>query len=308
MNYLFSFALVKHYFLRFLRKYVKFLYKFKNSSPDESFKTDLAALKISYSTIRWAKYQQDIFNELNFYGAEKYRLSPTIIGTMDPPIPAMLKTILKLSKKELVKLKLICRVDQLGGGYRGTIFAHTNDSRIHKILTVFEISNFYTNYLENLGQKSNTPLDILEFGGGLGQLAEISLRELKLSSYTILDLPVVSFLSKRYLSFHGFDSNVKFIDGKEKPTHTYGSLKMFISSYAISEVAFENRKYAEGLMRESDLIYLEIQDYLDGMDNYGWISGFLMENPHFTCESRRHDFIPRSRIYKIYKKFEHKLR
>ena len=293
---------VKSYFLRFLRKYAKFMYKFKSSSVDESFLLDLATLRISTSTIRWKKYQQDIVNDLNHYGAQKFRLSPTIIKTMDPPIPAMLKTVLKLSRKNLERVRSISRVSQFGGGFRGTIFAHTNDSRIHKILTVFEIESFYKDCVKNLGKSPNTPLDILEFGGGLGQLAEISLRELEISSYTIIDLPIVSFLAKRYLSFHNLGSKLRFINEEETPIRASGNLKLFISSYAISEVALEARKYAEGLMRESDLIYLEIQDYLDGVDNYAWITKFLIENPYFVSESRRHDFVPRSRIYRISKK------
>lgn len=55
-------------------------------------------------------------------------------------------------------------------------------------------------------------------------------------------------------------------------------------------------------MSQVDLIFLEVQDYFDEIDNYGWLTEFINRYSHFDYESSRSTRAYRSRLYVIKRK------
>lgn len=77
-------------------------------------------------------------------------------------------------------------------------------------------------------------LNIVELGGGYGGQARVLESLFAIESYTIIDLPEVSRLQKRYLSENNLDLNhFAFINGRS-PSNVAGDL--LISNYAVSEL------------------------------------------------------------------------
>ena len=132
-------------------------------------------------------------------------------------------------------------------------------------------------------------------------MADLAISELNPKSYTIIDLPLVSSLAEYYLSHQNLNFKVNFIGAEEELLLLDKSTKVFISSWAISEITLDKREPIEKYMEKMDYLFIEMQDYFDGIDNYEWITKFLIRNPQFTSTSARSNRSMRSRIYKIYR-------
>jgi hypothetical protein len=83
-------------------------------------------------------------------------------------------------------------------------------------------------------------LDIIEIGGGYGGQCAILSRLFKWSSYTIIDLPEVSQLQRRYLGTLGVE-NVTFVTLEE--LNAEQRYDLVISNYAYSELSAELRAF-----------------------------------------------------------------
>jgi len=220
---------------------------------------------------------------------------------MDPSIPYLVNSIVKLnaSDRNYVK-KLAKNYISAGGGKRGTLYFCASDSRIQKILTLLELKNELGElYFSNSKIRSSNSLEIFEFGGGIGQMAELAIRELNPKAYTIIDLPLIGTLAEYYLSHQNLDTEVNFINTEQDLMLSGETTKVFISSWAISEISLQERKPIEKVMENMDYLFIEMQDYFDGIDNYEWITKFLIRNPQFTSSSARSDRAMRSRLYRI---------
>jgi hypothetical protein len=132
-------------------------------------------------------------------------------------------------------------------------------------------------------------------------MAELLIKELNPKTYTIIDLPLVSALGEYYLRHQNLNYKVNFIGAEEELSLLDKSTKVFISSWAISEILLGERERLEEYMGKMDYLFIEMQDYFDGIDNYEWITKFLIRNPHFISTSSRSDRTKRSRLYKIYR-------
>jgi hypothetical protein len=95
-------------------------------------------------------------------------------------------------------------------------------------------------------------LNIIEIGGGYGGLAFYikniaPLFGVKVSSYTIFDLPAATMLQKKYLAAHGMDVQVAVLDSVESAQLHKNSF--LISNYAFSEIEMNlQNQYTEKVL------------------------------------------------------------
>lgn len=95
-------------------------------------------------------------------------------------------------------------------------------------------------------------LDIIEVGGGYGGQCKIIHDIAKPKSYTIVDLPDVLRLCKKYLEIHGI-KNVIYKDY----TDSFDCYDLFISNYAFTEIDKKYQMiYADNIIKRSDRGYM----------------------------------------------------
>lgn len=287
-----------HILLRLFRKFLK-IYRFNNVGLIKN-NTEKDFLMIEATHTQWDKFQTNIATELADFGVTKFGRCPTIVETMDPPIPKLFQVVKNLEKKDFIRLrKLALDHDPVGSRYRGTIISKAPDSRIQKIIYLFQIEAI----LDSLTQKLETrDLEIIELGAGIGELAELLITELNPKSYTIIDLPVIELISQYYLSAQDklIDYQIKF-SSAEASWQLNNSIKLFISTFALSETSLEFRKKLTNILQKSDIIFLEIQNTFDDLDNTNWVITFLDSNPGFKFYTMKSNVASFCEIYVIYK-------
>jgi hypothetical protein len=292
---------LKVFLFRILRKFLPVIWKFKSQNLEPSL---LKVLQEEMSLLKtgttWDDFQLKIYSELERLGVSRFRLSPTLISTMDPPLPFLISSIAALNDNDQIYVKKLAKnYIKVGGGKRGTIYFNAPDSRIQKILTLLDLKSDLAKYYKP--NSENNSYEFIEFGGGIGQFAELVIREMNPISYTIIDLPLVSVLAKCYLSHQNLNYKINFIDKAEDIVLSKKSIKVFISSWAISEISLEKRRQVEQYMAKMDFLLLEIQDFFDGIDNFEWITNFLIRNPQFSSNQSRSNRAMKSRVYKIHR-------
>ena len=249
----------------------------------------------------WDKFQLKIHNDIVKNGINRFRFNPTVIETMDPPLSFLQVPFSKLNQQDKSYLKILSKnFVKVGGGYKGTIFGHCSDTRVQKILTLIDLKS-ELDKVKSINEKHRR-LEFIEFGGGFGQMAELVVSQLNPISYKIIDLPVIANLAKFYLSHQNLGIDVEFTKQEELNVETNNTYKVFISSWAISECNLKTRNQIEMVMSQVDLLFLEIQDYFDEIDNYGWLMEFISRYTHFEYESSRSTRAYRSRLYVIKRK------
>jgi hypothetical protein len=127
------------------------------------------------------------------------------------------------------------------------------------------------------------------------------IRELSPKSYTIIDLPLVSALARYYLNHQKLNTYPNFISTEKELVFSKKSIKIFISSWAISELKLSRRKQIEEYMVKMDYLFIEMQESFDDIDNYEWIKDFLSRNPQYRSTWSKSNRAMRSRVYKIYR-------
>ncbi len=171
---------------------------------------------------------------------------------------------------------------------------------MQKILTLIDLK-LALDKVKSITEKDQR-LEFIEFGGGLGQMAEIVISQLNPISYKIIDLPLIANLASFYLSHQNLGVDVEFTNQEELNLVSSNTYKIFISSCGISECNLKTRNRIEIVMSQVDLIFLEVQDYFDEIDNYGWLTEFINRYPYFDYESSRSTRAYRSRLYIIERK------
>jgi len=293
-----------------IRKFVPIIWRFKSTNNQsillQYLEEEISLLKLEQTGTSWDNFQFQIYSEIKRLGFSRFRLSPTIISTMDPPMPFLIGSVMTLNINDRIYLKKLAKnYNRIGGGMRGTIYFSAPDSRIQKILTLIELKSelnkFYTSNLETNIHQS---IEFVEFGGGIGQFAELVIRELSPKSYTIIDLPLVSALARYYLNHQKLNINPNFISSEKELLFSKKGIKVFISSWAISELKLSKRKQIEEYMAKMDYLFIEMQEYFDNVDNYAWISEFLFRNPQFRSTWSQSNRAMRSRVYRIHRIIE----
>jgi hypothetical protein len=295
---------IRIFLFRVIRKFVPIIWRFKSTNNEsillQYLEEEISLLKTGTS---WDNFQFKIYSEIKRLGFSRFRLSPTIISTMDPPMPFLIGSVMALNINDRIYLKKLAKkYNKIGGGMRGTIYFSAPDSRIQKILTLIELKSeldkFYTS---NFEKNSHQSFEFVEFGGGIGQFAELVIRELSPNSYTIIDLPLVSALARYYLNYQKLNINPNFISSEKELLFSKKSIKVFISSWAISELKLSRRKQIEEYMAKMDYLFIEMQESFDNVDNYEWISEFLSRNPQYRFTWSKSNRAMRSRVYRIYR-------
>lgn len=124
------------------------------------------------------------------------------------------------------------------------------------------IMKYIMNYEKNI--------DIVEVGGGYGGQCKIlfdlsKIYDINIKSYTIIDLPDVSDLQKKYLEKLGYINKINYQKSDNVVIKNYD---LFISNYALSEFTDDVRDYyIENVLKFSKYYYMiwnteKIQDYL----------------------------------------------
>jgi len=296
------FIKLKVFLFRVLRKFIPIIWKFKstnNKSGLLNLEEEISLLKTGTS---WDTFQSKIYSEIKRLGLSRFRESPTIISTMDPPLPFLINSVMALNANNRIYLKKLAKnFNKVGGGMRGTIYFSAPDSRIQKILTLIELKSELNKFYIEFRDNSHQSIEFIELGGGIGQFAEIVIRELSPKSYTIIDLPLVSALAKYYLSQQNLSNIPNFISSEKELIFSKKSIKVFISSWAISELKLSQRKQIEEYMAKMDYLFIEMQEFFDNVDNYEWIREFLYRNPQFRSTWSKSNRAMRSRVYRIYR-------
>lgn len=149
--------------------------------------------------------------------------------------------IKKLTSFSLEDIKDFCiQNDKIGSPIKQDFdFISTSPTNFRYIFQAFLI-------LSHFKEKSNDPIDILEIGGGYGGLCLAihhfsSKMDVKINSYTIIDLSEILKLQKFYLDNHNI-SNLSFIDaftyGKDLENKNF----YLVSCYCFSEISREHQK------------------------------------------------------------------
>ena len=124
-------------------------------------------------------------------------------------------------------------------------FAHCSPTNLRYIYqTLLALDYVKSEMLNNL--------NIIEIGGGYGGLAFYikniaPIFGVKVSSYTIFDLPAATQLQKKYLNAHGMDVQVALLDSVESVHLEKNSF--LISNYAYSEIEMDlQKRYTEKVL------------------------------------------------------------
>jgi len=151
-----------------LRKFLPVIWKFR-STNDESIslkdlREEIGLLKTETS---WDTFQFAIYSEIERLGFSRFRLSPTVISTMDPPMPFLIDSVMALNTEDRIYLKKLAKnYNKIGGGMRGTMYFSAPDSRIQKILTLIELKSEINKYYKSNSEiDSNQSIEFVEFGG-----------------------------------------------------------------------------------------------------------------------------------------------
>jgi len=150
------------------------------------------------------------------------------------------------SKKEFLT-NLCYKNDAFGQTVKYTFhdFAHCSPTNLRYIYQTLLILDYVKSEMLN-------NLNIIEIGGGYGGLAFYikniaPLFGVKVSSYTIFDLPAATMLQKKYLAAHGMDVQVAVLDSVESAQLHKNSF--LISNYAFSEIEMNlQNQYTEKVL------------------------------------------------------------
>lgn len=151
-----------------------------------------------------------------------------------------------LSKKDFLT-NLCYKNDAFGLTVKYTYhdFAHCSPTNLRYIYQTLLI-------LDHVKSEMLNNLNIIEIGGGYGGLAFFikniaPIYGIKISSYTIFDLPAPTQLQKKYLSAHGMDIEVAILDSFDPSLLHKNSF--LISNYAFSEIDMNvQEKYTEKVL------------------------------------------------------------
>lgn len=141
----------------------------------------------------------------------------------------------------------------------------TNDSigspSTYNYIEIGSMSPTTLRYMKVLGDLSKNfgslnDLDIVEIGCGYGGQCKIIMDTYNVNSYTFIDLPSVLELTKKYLSYFGYDMN-KFIFKDISNLTENEKYDLFISNYAYTECSENIRDiYLNKIILKSKMGYI----------------------------------------------------
>lgn len=108
--------------------------------------------------------------------------------------------------------------------------------------------------------------NIVEIGGGYGNLARIMYDLEYEGSYSIIDFPLMSRIQDDFLTKCGI-SDVNTVELNDNTLTPTGGKSMLIGTYSISEMPISTRQYIESFYDNFDYIFIAHNASFDGDDN-----------------------------------------
>ena len=163
----------------------------------------------------------------------------------------------------------------------------------HSILSNSSTNNLHHAYslqklMEFTGIQLNDFGEVIEFGGGYGNMCRLFRKWGHNKNFFMYDIPELTQLQKYYLAENGITDNVIYCGGYDK-IDTIENNSLFLGMWSISEVPMNEReKLLNNLcFYDCENIFLGIQANHVGMDNLTWIKNYItpkLEQLEYRCE------------------------
>ncbi len=140
------------------------------------------------------------------------------------------------------------------------LFGKMSPSTIRYIKNTLDIFDFFHSSRKNIK-------NIVEIGGGYGGLCKTMNVLFDFDNYTLVDLPVVNKLSKKYISkFENLEENVSHVSFDQ--IEIIENADLVISNYAFSECSYEiQKKYYDKIISNSNFYYMVYNNMTQGNMN-----------------------------------------
>ena len=112
--------------------------------------------------------------------------------------------------------------------------------------------------------------NIVELGGGYGNLARLIRNFGYDGKYTIIDFPLISKIQKDYLSRNNINDVIFSELNKASLTPQNNDVSILIGTYSISEMPMAERSYLELYYKYYSYIFIAHNDSFDGIDNLSY--------------------------------------
>lgn len=152
----------------------------------------------------------------------------------------------------------------------------------HSILVNSSTNNLHHAYslqilMELTGILLNDFGDVIEFGGGYGNVCRLFKNWGHVKNYYMYDISELIQIQKYYLSENNVIDNVIYCEGHDviKPSKKNS---LFLGMWSISEIPIDEREYLLKNLGFYDCenIFLGLQANHVGMDNLGWIKNYII--------------------------------
>ncbi len=125
-------------------------------------------------------------------------------------------------------------------------------------------------------KKINQFRSILDFGGGYGGLAQCINQLSNSTNISIVDIPDMIEVQKKYLSKTGFLNNINFYKNLNNLSDT--RFELFNASFSMSEVNLKERNYIKNFIEKNcSGIHIIFQENFNGIDNLSFFEHFASE-------------------------------
>jgi len=108
---------LKVFLFRVLRKFLPVIWRFRSINDESILLKDLREeISLLKTETTWDTFQFAIYTEIVRLGFSRFRLSPTVISTMDPPMPFLIDSVMALNTEDRIYLKKLAKnYNKIGG-------------------------------------------------------------------------------------------------------------------------------------------------------------------------------------------------
>ncbi len=216
------------------------------------------------------------------------------------------------SSKNWSEWKKLIKENNIGNPIRYFLYPRSSGNKIHQVYHLKK----YNDYSKiNLKEFSN----IIEFGGGYGNMATIFNKINKSSNYIIFDTKEVSLLQYYYLKKNKLDvslnknnnSKIKLISDIAKLKQIVDKINtkdknLFIANWSFSEIPIEFRKKLFFIFKKFNYQIFSFQHYFEKIDNLKYFNKIKKINVRNNFQSKIIDLKSKKNNYYLfnYKKLD----
>lgn len=230
----------------------------------------------------WKTFRGDILHQLLSADPSSFCQWKTIKKTMfhNGVMVSPELNFLKSYKWEV--WKNVLSEDGVGSPQPSSVLEHSSGNLIHG---VYHVSQLFS--------KFNIPIDriknIVEFGGGYGNMCRIFYKLGFKGNYIIYDFPELNILQEYFLSqlaytppiSYGYvgEKNISLISDIELFPESFNSdgLNIFIATWSISECGIEFRDKVVSRLGDIDYFLIAYQKNFEGIDNIKYFKDSIMD-------------------------------